>query len=142
MCDMKSKKRRAIGRKGALYTLESSISVIIMIIMLSFVIKNSEASKQGVFIRKKLEVYDALRFSDQVGRLRKDIETLNVTSIENDIRSYSGPGFEYDVVIYNETDVLTNEPMLLGDDVLSVSYFVNGLPGNYDPKEVRVYIWS
>ena len=130
-----------IGNKGSLHTLESAISVIIMIIILSLVIRNSETSEEGVFTKKKLEVYDALKFSDRIGRLRPNVETLNATSIEGDITSYSGPGFEYYTVIYDENEALTAEPLFVGDDVLSVSYVISGVAGSYDPREVRVYIW-
>jgi hypothetical protein len=138
---MKLLSNEKIGGKGTLYTFESAISVIIMIIILSFVIQTSGISDEGMFSKKKLEVYDALKFSDQVGNLRYNVDSLNTTAIESDIVSYTGPGFEYGVVIYNETSPLTAEPNIVGDDVVSISYLISGQSGEYRPREVRVYIW-
>lgn len=141
--------------KGQLFTLESGIAILMILLIIIFLYQNPPTSPEFKRINYKLKVYDGLQVLEESGDLRKDVikenaSDINVSSIKNKIRPYI-PGFlSLNVTIFNETDNITEKPDLdelikttgAKNETLSVSYFLAGDYDDYKPREVRVYLWG
>ena len=133
---------RAISSRGSVYTLESAIAILIMVTVLALVISRPSNETEFDVVNYKLRVYNALKISDDVGSLRNDVLAENATAIEEDVEESIQSAYNYDVVIYNKTSALTEEPTIESNNVVTVSYFLSGNEGSYNPREIRVYIWG
>ena len=123
-----------------MYMLESAISVLIMITTLALVMRQPINRGELDIANYKLSVYNSLIVSESIGELRSNVYNLNPDAIENDIESYSQSSLDYDIVIYDENGALTEEPSLVSDNVITVSYFLSGKVGNYEPRKIKVFI--
>ncbi len=128
-----------MGRKGAFYTLEAAIAVVIIVTTLAYTMRTQatlELSKANL----KQKVFDSLKILDDVGDLRKDVLQNNATAIKVDLSDYITESF--DVALFNKTSNLTATPVISEQTVVTVSYFIAGNIGNYTPREIRVYVWG
>lgn len=133
-----------IDRKGSLYTLEAAIAIVMMVTALAFFLQSPPEPQDLSRINYKLDVYNALEISEEAGDLRKNVLDNDASSIRTEINTYLSSSLNFNVTIYDANSNLTYVPDL-GDDVqniVTVSYFLAGWVGNYDPKEVRVFIWG
>jgi hypothetical protein len=128
--------------KGSLYTLESAIAIIIMITTVLMLLRQPSESQELDIANYKLNVYNALKISSEVGNLRRYALSNDTTSIKSEIGSNIPAQLEYDVAIYNKTSALTSEPSVNFENVITVSYFLAGSVGNYNPREVKVFVWG
>lgn len=128
--------------KGTFYTLEASISVAMIILTIMFFLQTPQGSADLSAANYKLRVYEALKFSDDIGTLRGMVLANNATGVEADMLPYVSGYFDYDVAIYNSTHALTTVPSIDSDNVITVSYFLSGTAGQFAPREVRVYVWG
>lgn len=128
--------------KGSLYTLESAIAIVLMVTVLSLVIRQTQTTGALDIVNYKIRVYNALKASDDVGDLKVNVLGKNVSLIKADIEATASSFLDYEVVIYNRTGAVTNEPDIDSENVVTVSYFLAGYVGEYDPREVRVFMWG
>lgn len=132
------------NKKGSLYTLEAAIAVVMMVTALAFFLQSPPESQDLSIINHKLDVYNALEISEEAGDLRKNALTNDANSIRTELSTYLPSSLNFNVTIYDENSNLTSVPDL-GDNVenvVTVSYFLSGWAGTYDPKEVRIFIWG
>lgn len=126
--------------KGAFHALEAVIGIVIILIsMLSFT-GNIVVSPELSLLNAKVKTYEILKELDNVGLLRNYVYSNDVTSLKEEIEGYITR--EVYVSIFNETTNVTELPVISSEDVVTVSYFLSGKPGDYSPREVRVYLWG
>lgn len=131
-----------LSTKGSYYMLEAAIAILIMITTLAVVLRQPQVTQELDIANYKLKVYNALKISDDVGDLRKDVLNEDVSSIKNHIHLNAPSYLNIEVTIYNKTGNTTTYPTIDSETILTVSYFLAGHIGTYDPREVRVFIWG
>jgi len=129
--------------KGALYTLEAVIAILMIFFIIVFLFQNPPTSPDYQIVNYKLKVYNALRLLDTTGELNMYAMDSNAGQIRSKLRSFIPVTVNYGVVIFNQTTNIT-EKLSFGNssDVISVSYFISGDLDNYQPRDVRVYLWG
>ncbi len=128
--------------KGALYTLESVIAILMILFILIFLFQRSQPLPEYQTINYKIKTYNGLKILDEIGRLRHHVLNNDITSIENGLNSYIPNFLNFTVVIFNETTNITEKPSLAEQNVLSVSYFLAGDFDDYRLREVKTYLWG
>jgi hypothetical protein len=128
--------------KGTLYTLESAISIVLMVTVLALIVRQPQATSTYDIINHKLNVYNALKATDDVGDLKVYVLNNNATAIKEDLQASATSYMNYEVTIYNRTGAVTSEPQIDSENVVTISYFLAGYVGEYDPREVRVFMWG
>jgi len=129
--------------KGALYTLESVIAILMILFIIIFLFQDSSTAPEFERINYKLEVYHGLKILENTDELRRDVMDDNTVSIENKLNPYIPDFLNYTIVIFNETTNITKKPSLVDKkDVISISYFLAGDVDNYGPRDVRAYLWG
>jgi len=128
--------------KGVLYTVESVIAILMILFIVVFLFQRPQPSPEYQIINYKLNTYNGLKILDEMDNLRDYVMNRDVNLIENGLNPYVPDSLNYTVVIFNETTNTTEKPSLTDRDVISVSYFLAGDLDNYNPREVRVYLWG
>ena len=128
--------------KGTLYTLESAIAILLMVTVLALVMSQPQTTRELDIINYKLRAFNAIKAIDDTGDLKIYVMNNQVNSIKSEIQSSGAAYLDYAVVIYNRTDALTSEPDIEAENVITMSYFLAGYIGDYDPREVRVFMWG
>ena len=128
--------------KGSLYTLESAIAILLMVTVLALVVTQPQSTRELDIVNYKLRVFNALKATDDIGDLKVYVLNNDVDTIKAEMEASGTAYLDYEVVIYNRTDALTAEPEIDARNVVTVSYFLAGYVGDYDPREVRVFIWG
>ena len=129
--------------KGALYTLEAVIAILMILFIVVFLFRNPTTSPEYQIVNYKLKVYNALKLLDTTGELNMYALNSDATTIRSKLQPFIPITVNYDVAIYNQTTNITEKPSLENlSDVISVSYFISGDLDNYQPRDVRVYLWG
>jgi len=128
--------------KGSFFMLEAAIAILIMITTLALVLRQPQTTQELDVVNYKLKIYNALKISDSVGELRRDALNGDVGAIKDYIELNAPSYLNTEVAIYNKTTNVTEIPVINSRTILTVSYFLAGYVGNYEPREVRVYIWG
>jgi hypothetical protein len=131
-----------MNMKGSLYTLESAIAILLMVTVLTLVVTQPQSMRELDIVNYKLRVFNALKATDDIGDLKVYVLNNDVNTIKAEVEQSGTPYLDYWVVIYNRTDALTVEPDIEAQNVVTVSYFLAGYVGDYDPREVRVFMWG
>jgi hypothetical protein len=131
-----------MNMKGSLYTLESAIAILLMVTVLTLVVTQPQSMRELDIVNYKLRVFNALKATDDIGDLKVYVLNNDVNTIKAEVEQSGTPYLDYGVVIYNRTDALTVEPDIEAQNVVTVSYFLAGYVGDYDPREVRVFMWG
>jgi len=129
--------------KGQLYTLESIIAILMMFFIIIFLFKNPPSSPEFEKINYKLKAYNGLKALEKTGELRNHAINSNATAINESLNPYIPSFLTRAVVIFNDTLNLTTKPTL--DNItesISVTYFLAGDVDQYEPREIRVYMWG
>jgi len=129
--------------KGQIYMLESAIAIMMILVIVIFLFQNPPTPPEYKRVNYKLKAYNALEVLEETGELRDKVMDNNVTFIVDKLNS-SLPNFlNFTVVIFNDTTNITTKPSLANEsEILSVSYLLAGDLDNYQPRDVRVYIWG
>ena len=129
--------------KGQLYTLESAISILMILLLVLFLFKNQPNLPESQEVNYKLKAYNGLEILDTTGKLGSYAIKNDANAIQNELQNYIPVFLNYKVVIYNQTTNVTERPSLEDKNkVISVNYFLAGDLDNYQPKDVRVYLWG
>jgi len=129
--------------KGQLYTLEVGIAILMILSFVIFLFLNPPTSPEYNIINYKMKAYNGLETLERTGELRRYITDNNATAINESLGPYIPNFLSRAVVIFNETTNLTTKPSLSNiSDSISVSYFLAGDFDDYNPKDVRVYMWG
>lgn len=128
--------------KGQMYTLEAAIAVIILLSFLIFLWKFPITATVDEKYNYKLKVLNALKTMDEAGQLRGDVMKGDVSSVESKLYPFIPDFINYSVVIFNETTNITSKPKIQDSDVISVSYLISGDIGEFNPREIVVYLWG
>lgn len=129
--------------KGQLFTLESVISILMIFIIVVFLFSNPPKSPEFNKVNYKLKIYNGLKILDESGKLSTYVSNNDVDSIQDRLKPYISNIQNYKVVIFNQTTNITQKPSLYNEsEVISVSYFLAGDFDNYQPRDVRVYLWG
>ncbi len=129
--------------KGQLFTLESAIAMLMILIIIVFLFSNPPKSPEFTKINYKLKIYNGLKVLDETGKLSTYVSNDDVSAIQNGLKPYISNIQNYKVVIFNQTTNITQKPSLINEsEVISVSYFLVGDLDNYQPRDVRVYMWG
>jgi len=129
--------------KGQLFTLEAAIAILMILIIIVFLFSNPPESPEFNEINYKLKIYNGLKILDETGRLSTYVSNNDANAIQNGLRPYISNIQNYKVVIFNQTTNITQKLSLSNEsEVISVSYFLVGDLDNYQPRDVRVYLWG
>ena len=129
--------------KGQLFTLEAAIAILMILIIIVFLFSNPPKSPEFNEINYKLKIYNGLKILDETGRLSTYVSNNDANAIQNGLRPYISNIKNYKVVIFNQTTNITQKPSLSNEsEVISVSYFLAGDLDNYQPRDIRVYLWG
>ena len=129
--------------KGQFYTLESIISILMILFIVIFLFQNPSPSPEFKMTNYKLKAYEGLEVIEKTGELRKYVADNNATAIDESLNSYIPSFLSRAVVVYNDTNNLTTEPSFSDkNESISVSYFLAGDFDDYKAREVRVYLWG
>ena len=129
--------------KGQLFTLEAAIAILMILIIIVFLFSNPPKSPEFNEINYKLKIYNGLKILDETGRLSTYVSNNDANAIQNGLRPYISNIQNYKVVIFNQTTNITQKLSLSNEsEVISVSYFLVGDLDNYQPRDVRVYLWG
>jgi len=141
---MSSRTKNPIDKRGSMYTLEASIAIMMMIAALAFFLRNPPEPQDLSHVNYKLEIYNALKISDEIGDMRKNAVNADAASIKTEIDGFIPAALTFDVTIYNSSTNITALPTFddESDTILTVSYLISGWAGNYAPREVRVFAWG
>jgi hypothetical protein len=124
--------------KGMLQSLESIISIIMVLTVFIVVFASRETLPEFDSNTWKLEGVDALKALDNNNELRSYAITNNTTRIEERLQSILPSQLSYRVVI---CDTVCANPGIEADNILSVSYFLAGSTDQFKPRKVVLYIW-
>jgi len=128
--------------KGQMYTLEAAIAVIILLSFLIFLWRFPVTTTEDEKINYKLKLLNALKALDEANELRKDAINGNVSSLKSKLSSFVPAYLNFSITIFNETTNVTSKPKIQDSDVISVSYFISGDIGEFDPREIIVHLWG
>jgi len=128
--------------KGAFYTLESAIAILMILFIIVFLFQRPQISQEYQTINYKMDIFNGLKNLDKLDKLRDYAVNNEVELIENRLNPYIPDFLNYTVVIFNETTNITEITSFTDRDIISVSYFLAGDIDNYKPREVRVYLWG
>jgi len=129
--------------KGQLFTLEAAIAILMILIIIVFLFSNPPESTEFSKINYKLKIYNGLKILDETGKLSTYVSNNDANAIQNGLRPYISNIQNYKVVIFNQTTNITQKLSLSNEsEVISVSYFLVGDLDNYQPRDVRVYLWG
>lgn len=130
--------------KGILFTVEVSISILMILFILVFLFQGQNETPEYRTTNYKYKAYHGLEVLERRGELRDHAINNDADSIETDIDSFISDFLTYEVVIYNATTNVTEIPSAIHsqDDVISVSYLIAGDIDTYSPKDIRVYLWG
>jgi len=129
--------------KGQFYTLESIISILMILFIVIFLFQNPSPSPEFKMTNYKLKVYEGLKVIEKTGELRRYVADNNATAINESLDLYIPSFLSRAVVIYNDTTNLTTKPSLSSiNESISVSYFLAGDFDDYKARDVRVYMWG
>jgi hypothetical protein len=114
-----------------------------MFFIIIFLFQNPNTSQKSETINYKLKVYNSLLALEKTGELRKDVSDKNATAINVSLNPLLPTFLNRAVVIFNDSSNITKKPDLSNaTDSISVSYLLAGDLDDYDPRDVRVYIWG
>jgi hypothetical protein len=125
--------------KGQMQTIEALISVAIISFIIFLLYFMTPVSQEVSQINRKIDAYNALKVLDQARNLRQYALQANATKIEELLLPFLKSN--YKVVLYNQTDNITEIPTIESKNIASVSYIIAGDLANYEPIEIRVYLW-
>ncbi len=130
--------------KGSLYALESAIAIMMMITAMALLLRTPLEPQEFSEYNHKIEVYNALEISDDLGTLRINVMNDDADSIETEIDGYISSSVQFGIVIFDGSTNITEIPLVDPSftSVITTSYFISGQVGDYNPREVRAYIWG
>jgi len=129
--------------KGQLYTLEVGIAILMMLSIIIFLFLNPPTSPEYSVINYKMKAYNGLETLERTGELRRYVADNNATAVNESLDPYIPSFLSRSVAIFNGTSNLTTKPSLTDvNDSISVSYFLAGDFDDYNPRDVRVYMWG
>jgi len=125
--------------KGQMQTIEALISIAIISFIIFLLYFMTPVSQEVSQINRKIDAYNALKVLDQSRNLRQYALQANATKIEELLLPFLKSN--YKVVLYNQTGNITEIPTIESKNIASVSYIIVGDLANYEPIEIRVYLW-
>ena len=126
--------------KGVVYILEVSVAILMILSLLLIMPKIPRKKGYSTSIYQ-LQVFDALESLDEIGLLRKASLDRDVDTLSERLGDLISSKINYQVVLFNSTTNVTNFEEMNADEIYSVSYFIVGDYGKYEPMEIRVYLW-
>jgi len=130
--------------KGSLYALESAISIIMMITALALLLRAPVEPQEFSEYNYKLEAHNALEISNDLGTLAMNTLNDDADAIETEIDNYISSSVNFGVTIFDQDSNITEVPTISGSfgNVITTSYYISGQAGDFNPREIRVYIWG
>ncbi|MCD6092604.1 MAG: hypothetical protein J7J38_01115 [Candidatus Aenigmarchaeota archaeon] len=127
-------------RKGYLYTLEVLLAASMIFAAIIFTFRYAPIKPQTEMSIIKQQGFDALKYIDEKGDLRKYVSLDDETGIENDLSDIliKSIKFEIDICdnVCDQRNVPTNQPIII------VDYYISGYDSDYGYNKVRLYMWK
>ncbi len=136
-------------KKGILFTLETVIAILMILFIVVFIYRNPFEISGLNIIELKKKAYVGLIALERTGELRKEVIENDAAGIKNKLEPFI-PGFlTYEVVLYNSSLNSTianttnyNSTIDEQPNVIVVNYLIAGDADEYNPRDVRVFIWG
>ena len=130
---------RFMRSKGQINTIEALISIAIIGVIIFLLYFRAPVSIEVTQLNQKLDAYNALKILDQTQNLRYYALQKNATKIEELLLPFLKSN--YKVALFNRTSNITEIPEIDAKNIAVLSYFIAGDVANYQPIEIRVYLW-
>jgi hypothetical protein len=125
--------------KGLTKVLEVALSIIMILVIYVTVFSSSTAIPDFESINIQLKAINSLQNLDQNNELRSLVLQNDTATISNELAPLLPANINY---LVNICGISCTAPIINSTRTFSVSYIVSGDIGNYNPKQVIVYMWS
>ena len=124
--------------RGYLYTLEVLIAFSIMSIILISIYKIPETQPELDISLIKQQGYNALKYLDESGDLKKIMASNDEITLENELSKLISKSIEFETEICRNRCDERNVPK--NRTIIVVDYYSSGYRF-YDNKKVRLWLW-
>ena len=125
--------------KGISKVLETVIAILMVLVVYVTVFSTSIVPPDFESINIQLKAFAALQNLDQNNELRTYALQNDATTISNKLADILPSNINYQVSICGMT---CTAPVINSTRTFSVSYIISGDYGNFNPKQIIIYMWS
>lgn len=125
--------------KGILKVLEVIIAVIAVLIVYLIVFSAPVVPPDFESINFELEAFNSLKLLDQNNELRVAAMQNDTTTIANKLSNLLPSNINIRVSVCGSS---CSAPVINSTRIFTVGYIISGDVGNFNPKQVIVYMWS
>jgi hypothetical protein len=125
--------------KGITKVLESVIAILMVLVIYVTVFSTSIVPSDFESVNIQLKAFNALQSLDQNNELRVYALQNDATTISNKLVDFLPSNINYLVNICGSN---CTAPVINSTRTFSISYMISGYYGNFNPKQVIVYMWS
>jgi len=126
--------------KGYIYTLEVLVAASLIFVSLMFVFRSSPLKPQLEISLIKQQGFDALKYIDNEGNLKKYVSEADEKELEDELKDILIKTIKFETEICETECSQRNVPG--GQAIIIVDYYVSGYRSSYDYKKVRLYMWK
>lgn len=126
--------------KGYLYTLEVLVAISLVFGALFFIYRSPPPKPDFQTSLIKQGGFEAIRYLDERGDLRKYVNQSNETAVEDALESILPKSVGFEVSICGLS--CDTEGIPSNRTTIAVDYYVSGYRNIFDPKRVRIYLWE
>jgi len=125
--------------KGLMKVLEAVMAILMILVVYVLLFSSTVRPPDLETINLQLKAFNSLQALDQNNELRTLALQNNVTAITNKLSPLLSSQINYRVSVCNISCAMQT---INSTKVSSVSYILSGDYGNFNPKQVMVYLWS
>lgn len=125
--------------KGITKVLEAAISILMILVIYVNIFSSRIVLPDFESINIQLKAFNAIQNLDQKNELRTLVLQNDTTTISNKLSTFLPSSINYQVTICGTT---CYAPVINSTKTFSVSYIISGDLGNFNPKQLILYMWS
>ena len=125
--------------KAQMKVLEAVISILMVLVVYVLLFSTTVLPPDLETINLQLKAFNSLQTLDQNNELRSLALQNNATAISNKLSSLLPSQINYNVSICSTTCTAS---VINSTKIFSVNYIISGDYGNFNPKQIIVYMWS
>lgn len=125
--------------KGITKVLEAAISILMILVIYVNIFSSHIVLPDFESINIQLKAFNAIQNLDQKNELRTLVLQNDMTTISNKLSPFLPSSINYQVNICGTT---CYAPVINSTKTFSVSYIISGDLGNFNPKQLILYMWS
>jgi len=125
--------------KGITKVLEVVIAILMVLVVYVLLFSSPILSPDFESINMQLKAFNSLQTLDQNNELRTPALQNDTTTLSNKLSSMLPANVNFQVAICG---LSCSAPVINSTRIFSVGYIISGDLGNFNPKQVIVYMWS